>query len=329
MSTFFERINLENITEEELLRVLDKNRKAAVKVKSELKSLTKVSKSLKKETIEEPPATSKPLTKEEEAERAFEEEVDFYLNNLRNITEDNPKEQIQHLLSPTQKENYERLLLRLKLESIKSLCDFNKIIKEATNLGLKGFQFAQKEVRIEKIKLDTINSLLESLNKQDIIAEEEQKNHFIFIPSSGGNIRVLEELDSIPQEFYPSFAILFKSIKDGTFKGVKRFKSSNTKIAGISEVRDIESGARVVFDRVNADTYAIITAFVKKEMQSHGYNEQLERKIGNYKTKLPELQSDLENDEYLALQALYEEELWNKLSTSLRKQGGVEKCKKK
>ena len=101
-------------------------------------------------------------------------------------------------------------------------------------------------------------------------------------------------------------------------------------LEGLIEVRDVANKTRVVFDRIGPDTYAIITAFTKNIMQSHGYHEKLERKIGNYRTWLPTLKANLENEEFMAEQENYEQELWNKLSSSEKSQrGGDNRCKKK
>lgn len=327
MKSSFETVNIDNITEKELLEVLDKNKATSKRLKEMLNKVNKLSISTR--IIVSKEVFSSTSTKEINIQKEFEDEVDFYLNNLRSITEDMTKEEIVHLLPPTRKDNYERLLLRLKLESIKSLRDFNSIITEASNLGLQDFQFAQKEIQLEKMKLDVISSLLTKMYIKDVEENISVKNRFIFVPNSSGTIRILEELESIPQELYSSFNSLFQSIQDGTFKGVKRFTSSNTKIAGISEVRDIDTGARVVFDRVGKETYAIITAFIKKVMQSHGYHEQLERKIGNYKAFLTDIKLELNNTQYLNSQAVYEQRLWDKLQMHARCQKGGAKCKKK
>ena len=54
------------------------------------------------------------------------------------------------------------------------------------------------------------------------------------------------------------------------------------------------------------------------------------RKTGNYRTWLPTLKANLENEEFMAEQENYEQELWNKLSSSEKSQrGGDNRCKKK
>ena len=70
-----------------------------------------------------------------------------------------------------------------------------------------------------------------------------------------------EEIWHLTKDFYPSFLELIKSIEDGTFKGVKRF-TNNHDLLGVNEVKAHQ--VRVGFVRLAVDTYALITAFVKK-----------------------------------------------------------------
>lgn len=320
--TSFEIVNLENITEDKLLKALDNNRKKAHALKQKLKELQKTPKEIKSSTFHSS-AIEETIQKEE---NTFENEIDFYLNNLNSITLNTSEEDILHLLPPRRKGNYQEIVLRLKLECNKTLRELREITEEEKDLKLEDLDSIQDRVKLERKKLTILNQLL---LLQPIEKEETPiKNHFVFVPTSGGNIRVLDEIDSVPTEFYPSFTALFQSIQDGTFKGVKRF-TSNVKIAGISEVRDVANKTRVVFDRIGPDTYAIITAFPKNVMQSHGYNEQLERKIGNYRKWLPRIKENLKNPEFLKEQELYEQELWNKLNSSEKGQMGGLRCKKK
>ena len=318
--TSFETVDLEKITEDKLLKILDENRKKALGLNQKLKELQETPK--KPETLTPPSSVEKTV----QEENTFENEIDFYLNNLNSITQNMSEEDIMHLLPPRRKANYQEIILRLKLECMKSLRELREFMEKEDSLKSEDLDSIQMGVELERKKLETINQLL---LLQPIEKEESSiKNHFVFVPTSGGNIRVLDEIDNIPTEFYTSFMTLFQSIQDGTFKGVKRF-TSNVKIAGISEVRDVANQTRVVFDRIGPDTYAIITAFTKNVMQSHGYNEQLERKIGNYRSWLPRIKENLKNPEFLKEQELYEQELWNKLNSSEKGQTGGLRCKKK
>ena len=112
---------------------------------------------------------------------------------------------------------------------------------------------------------------------------------------------------------------MFDSIKDGSFKNVKRFSNTNNKNAGVSEVRDYK--IRVVFDRISSHDYAIITAFIKKSDNDAGYLKSLISKVKNYDNIRAILKNNLNNPEFMNLQKEYENELYNILNqTSKSKQ---------
>ena len=103
------------------------------------------------------------------------------------------------------------------------------------------------------------------------------------------------------------FRGLINSIRDGSFKNVKRFHSSNNKTAYASEVKDYK--IRVVFDRIGPHEYALITAFIKKSDNDIGYQRTLISKIRNYMNIKNSLIENLSNPSFLALQKQYEKEL--------------------
>ena len=124
LDTSFEVADLENITEDKLLKVLDNNRKKAHELKQHLKELQKTPKKFKT------PTSQTPVIEEEiqEEENTFENEIDFYLNNLNSITLNTKEEDIIHLLPPRRKANYREIILRLKLECYKTLREFKEWI---------------------------------------------------------------------------------------------------------------------------------------------------------------------------------------------------------
>lgn len=326
MTPTFKKVNPEQLTEKELLQVLNYNQDVGKYLKKEMKLTEKVEPLSTPTLIEE----NKKVPQPEREMDDFENEVDFHWSLLSSITEPISKEEMLHHLPTSGKENYEKLLYRLKLEVIKIIRECNDMLIEAKEYKiLEGFAFATKEIKIEEQKLEAINDLLNSPTKSEEQENKPVTNKVVFVPNTSGTIRFLEEIDSIPQELYPSVNSLFQSIKDGTFKKVKRFTSNNSKIAGISEVRDIDTGARIVFDQVGDDTYALLTVFIKKVNLSHGYHEQLERKIGNYKARKTEIKEELKNNEYQEQQAAYEKEVCKKLETSNKKERGKVKCKQK
>ena len=73
---------------------------------------------------------------------------------------------------------------------------------------------------------------------------------------------------------------MFNSILDNSFKNVKTFKG-NKELLGVAEVKGFKT--RIVFSRLNSNTYAIITAFIKKTDNDKYYQDTLKNKIAQYK----------------------------------------------
>ena len=170
------------------------------------------------------------------------------------------------------------------------------------------FVFLILSIFLRKIK--AISKQL-TLTIEEITQTPVIENELIFVPTSGGNIRIFDELDHIPSNFYKKFESLFASIKDGTFKGVKKLQGS---LEGLAEVRDIPSGSRVTFMRLDQNRYAVISAFVKKSDNNSGYQKMVENHYQSYRQQEPALKANLDNPEFLELHKQYEQELFRKLS---------------
>lgn len=328
LKTSFEFIDLDNITEQELMDVLDKNKQHAINIKLKTKQLEEIAKKTKQEKYIKTQSEEIHLTndsEEETEEYSFEDEVDFYLNSLGSVTIEMEDEEIIRLLPSKKNSNYQNLLFRLKLEAIKSLESIHDLLLELPSLKESEAEYLKQEKLIERRKINAIDQVLTNDNTK----EEEIKNKLVFVPTSGGNIRILEELQNISKEHYPSFLELIESIKNNTFKNVKRFSRVDKKMSGISEVRDISTGARVIFDRIGLDTYAIITSFMKKTSHNKGYQNQLTNKTLNYKNMLPAIKENLDNAEFMGQQQEYETELYNTLQNHKTTSTGGIKCKTK
>ena len=156
------------------------------------------------------------------------------------------------------------------IQTIKNMNEINEFIElEYDNLSEEELKEFRSEIKSEQTKLEILKSVLTKDEKQKEI--EQIKNKLIFVPTSGGTPRILEEIEDIPVDYYEGFLGLFQSIIDGTFKGVERFASTNNTLAGISKVKDFK--IRVAFDRIDKDKYAVITAFTKKSDNAKSYLE--------------------------------------------------------
>lgn len=297
----------------EMIKLLDEQRVDIVNLTLELEQLQQAQKNLLNQ-IPEMTNTPEPTTIAESilSEYNPEDEMEYYINNLATINIDTPEITIKALLPSSKNKNATNILLRLKLECIKNMREINELLSEVDDIPVGDLISFKQELSIEEKKLEIINKRLSPAPKSKEELEETQQNKLIFVPTTGGNIRVLEELKSIPSEYYERFYGLFSSIKDGTFKNVKSFKRLNNNDPLFCEVKD--TAIRVMFARIGPQEYAVITCFIKKTDNNKGYRNQLEQKMGDYKQIAPILIANLENEEFIAQNEQYEQMLWDTIN---------------
>lgn len=316
-------LDLDTATEEQLRTTIDCNARTARLMRSEIDKLRRVAeaaKKTKKPVIEE--SQEEPEEKQDLIDADFEDEVEYYLSQLRELTIENIDDEITSALPSRKHYQYTRILNRLKLESIRNLKEIKDLLQEE-GVSLDDLPEFQAEYNLELKKIALITKALEP-KQAETEQVEAKENNLIFVPTPGGDIRVLDEIDDIPAEYYDRFNGLFQSIKDGTFKNVRRFSSHND-LVGLCEVKDFK--VRVIFVRLNHDSYAVISAFIKKSDNDKAYRASTIKKYFDYQNVENALISNLGNEEFMEMQKTYEQELFRKLSTSekapvLKKKGG-------
>lgn len=304
-------LDLNNVNEETLIECIEKNTKIAKMHRDEiarLKQLASLSnnKIIVDETVEEitPPTESPRETTEE-----FEDEVDYYYETIHNLTTPALVENIEDFLPTKEHPYYERLMYRLYAEILREIKDIKDFIG-AEDLKSEEESEFRSEIEILKLKISKIKELLSEKDKEEEKTTSKRENDLVFVPTSAGRIRVLDELESMPPEYYDELFELFASIKNGTFKGVKRFQGAN--YARTSEVKG--KLMRVVFDRVGKNSYAIITAFAKKFDTSTAYRTSLEAAIQSYIPMRETIMKKLSDEEFMKLHKAFELDLMRRLS---------------
>lgn len=309
-------LDLDTATEEQIKAAIDCNNRTSRLMHSEIEKLKRVAEAAKK-------AKKKPLTpivqETEEPKKVvidedFENEVEYYLSQLRELTLENIEEEIETALPSRKHYQYERILNRLKLEALRSIKDIKDLLAEE-GLTIEEISAFQDEYNLEIKKIELIDKALKP-QEETLERETPKENNLIFVPTTGGDIRILDEIDSIPLEYHERFAGLFQSIKDGTFKNVQRF-ARNSELAGLCEVKDFK--VRVLFVRLNRDSYAVISAFIKKSDNDKAYRASLVKKYFDYQLVEDRLRKNLDNREFMSLNKTYEAELFRKLSPSSEK----------
>lgn len=330
------KVDLAKVTEEDLLKIIGYNIRATKMMESRIKELKNIGKQaseklddMKKDGTVEDDTDLREISYNKDSKKldtGFEDEVNYYLTEISCILEDSLEEKLESCLPSRNHYRYKDIILRLKLESLKNIKEIKEFLAiEAGNISKEDMIEFKDEILLEQKKINLLTSIADL--KDDKKEEQVVENRFVFATRSGGNIRVLEEIDRIPSECYSSFKGLFDSIKNGTFRDVKRL-NSNPELVGFCEVRDLSANTRVVFDRVDENTYVLITAFIKKsDTCDNGYMYGLKNKINIYKNEASQIKENLGNSDFMDLQQEYEAELYRKLGSD-KKEKGTNKVKK-
>ena len=189
-----------------IIKLLDEQQTAITDLTSEIEQLEQAQQNLLTKTpttpdIQEALYNTEPIVSEYNPE----DEMEYYINNLSTINIDTPEITVKALLPSLQNKNATNILLRLKLECIKNMREINELLSEVDDISVEDLKGFKQELNIEQKKLEIINKRLLPVPKEKAESEELQENKLIFVPTTGGNIRVLEELKSIPSEYYERF----------------------------------------------------------------------------------------------------------------------------
>lgn len=312
----FENVDF-SLKNDELLDVIEKNCLIAKNARNEIRTAEKMmyqDHSEDKSLEVAVPVSELENTPTEDSD--FEDAVSCYLDDYLNLDLDFNEEDLIDILPSKNAARYNDLLMRLILESKKEIKDYKKlsldpkISKEEQNEIDKYILYEEKKINIIK------KILTKKDNKETSTSEiEEENNTLVLVPTIGGKIRVLSEIEDMPVDYLPMFKDLFDSIIDGTFKNIKKF-DRNSPLAGFVELR--KPGARVVFKRISRRKYAIITAFIKRKTNDSGYRETLINKINDFNKVQDSLKRIIDDSEFIKNNDLYVQELYRLL-------GGTEK----
>ena len=87
-------------------------------------------------------------------------------------------------------------------------------------------------------------------------------------------------------------------------------------LAGLTEVKDRPSGARITFMRLDKKTYAIISAFVKKSDNNNGYQKMVASHYQTYLSAEEDLKKAIQNPEFIAMHQDIEKQVFQTLNPS-------------
>ena len=278
---------------DEMLEVIEDNIRITAKTREEIK---KPKLKNQKETVEIQPVIVKRKEipqQEPYCDIDFEEEMEYYLAEYKNVKRDSMEEDILSILPSKKAYRYKDIILRLIAESLKEIKEINELISKE-EFGLEELNDFKEDILFEKNKITFLKEQLKM--KTEVTAEEEIDNEIILIPNLAGNPKIIEDLEHVHPSYYEAFLELIESIKNGTFKGVKRF-TNNIHFQGVSEVRGVK--VRIAFTRVGKNKYALITGFVKKCDNDKGYRDSLTQKLSDYRMIEPKIKELVENEEFI------------------------------
>ena len=293
-----------NSSLDEMLEVIEDNIRTTTQTREEISKLKLQSKRTKKQDVVIKPIKKETTEKEPYCDIDFEEEMEYYLTDYKSLREDNLEEDLLSILPSKKTYRYKDIILRLIAESLKEIKEVNELISRE-NFSSEELTDLRSVILLEKKKISILKEHLK--HKDEVETEEEVNNEIILVPSLTGNVKIIEDLEHIHPSNYEAFLELVESIKNGTFKGVKRF-TNNMRFAGISEVRGFQ--VRIAFARIGKNKYALITAFTKKCDNDKGYRDSLTQKLSDYRLQEDKLKALAENEEFLRENELNVERLY-------------------
>lgn len=320
---YFERINEGEATSNELLATIERNFTKARELREQIKRLKEKPDmdvfdiSVINDTKQDVEEVSNIEDKE------FEDEVEYFLDSYKMITGDFSRDDLLNILPSRKSYHFKNIIIRLQAEAVKEIKEiYDFINEEKDSIGSEELEEFKGEIEKINKKRNLLKEVLVDKD-EDVSLVEEVHNNIVLVPTLAGNIRIIDDIEHIPGEFYASFLELINSIVDGTFKRVKRFTSNNY-LSGVSEVKGHQ--VRVVFSRLNKNSYALITAFVKKTDNNKEYQEFLKKRVWEFKGIEDSLKEKINSAEFIENNDFYVNELFNILDNETKnksyKKGG-------
>ena len=261
-----------------------------------------------------------PFIPEQEYDQ-FENDILYYMSELSSLTAGSSKEEIREVLPDKDDYDYEKVLLRLMAELVRENNEMT-IFSDEEGVSLEEKKFLASEIEENLRRKDILKELVTEKEKEEE-NEVHEENKLVFMPTQSGNPCVISELKHIDSAYYESFASLFESIITGKFKNLRKF-SPNSAVAGLFEVKDF--AIRIILSRLGPREYCVISAFTKKTDSNKDYQEQINLRASNFRKLEASLKENIKNEEFMQIQATYQEELFNMLGRESKK--GIQKEKK-
>ena len=280
-----------DMSPEEMQAAIKKNEATARTLKNKIKAIDAIQRETSNFNVEIPSEVKKEIENEIEEIEDEEEEFKYYYDNMiEAISSTNDiRQAVIDSLPVKENGNYVNIIRRIILELMKD----RKVYDEL----LTGDTIADEEVIVEQERIDYIIELVRNhhtIKEEEYLMADKTKNNIIFLKTTSGNVYAEQDLASIDSEYYPGFKELLESMEDGTFKNIKKFSAVHQLLKGIIEIK--EHGIRIVFDKINKDTYIVLDIFVKRSNCDMGYVHQLTNRVATYKKVEDDIKSTISED---------------------------------
>lgn len=294
----------------ELLKAIEHNHKKSLILKDSVIKLKGVSNVKLPLTCEEVAVTDN--CEEDYQDITFAEkndDIDYYLELFHGLNRNFTKEELLEILPDIDDYRFKNVVLRLLAETIKEMKELHEIInEEKENLNFDELVYLEEALKTEKKKnkfLEGLYTIDKAVNEEDLLCTN---NKLILMPTKTGSIKFIDEITSMPTEYFQSFLELINSIVDGSFKNFRRFVS-NDLLTGMCEVKGFKT--RVIFSRIGRDSYALVSAIIKKDDNSTGYRDHLTTRVSEFRTIENSLKELLNDEKFMVENDFYVQELYN------------------
>ena len=250
-------------------------------------------------------------------DKSLKLDISFYIDFINSI--DNVEE-LTDVLPLKITENYENIINLILVNLLKEEVIIKVLLKDIDKDD-KDYNYYIEEYNRVHNKINYIKNYLKVLNESPNTIKEKKENNIVFLNTGSGNNCFLNDLKSIDNHYYTGFIELLESIKNSTFKNVKNFVD-NKQLLGLSEVKGYQ--VRVIFKRLNNNTYCVLQALVKKQDNDQYYRDMLVSRYGLYKAQESRLLELVNNEDYLKQNA---EEYNCVIDYMIDNQKGGQKCK--
>lgn len=248
-----------------------------------------------------------PTKKETKKNEPLQLDISYYIEKIEKMTEYG---ELEKILPVRDDEQFNNIIDMLVVNLYGKKVELINFIHEQ-QLREKGiYEMFDDDLEILDSKIEMLlDYKIDNGEIQDVKTKGERHNKIVFLKNSN-NLPLIMSYIKDNEENYKKFLELINSIIDGTFKNFRVFVNSE-KIINMMEVRFLNS--RILFSRLNSNTYVVMAAFVKKCDTDLRHRNLVENISSIYQSQKETLLTMINNEEFMKQEEFYLEELIKEL----------------